>query len=98
MHKPADKRVKAKDYEKLNKPLDLARELKKVMVISIVDEALGTVSSDLEKRLGEPEIRERIEIIQTIALLKSAKILRRVLKVCHSDSSKNHQLKAGMEN
>ena len=62
------------------KYLDLARELKKmwnirVIVILIVFDVLGTVCKDLEKRLGELEIRGRIEIIQTTALLKLARIL-----------------------
>ena len=48
--------VKMKENEKLNKYLDLARELKKlwnmkVMVIPVVIGALGTIRQKLEKRL-----------------------------------------------
>ena len=46
-----------------------------VTVIPIVVEALGTVLKSLRK----PEIRDRIEILQVTALLKSARILRKVL-------------------
>ena len=48
----------------------------KVTVIPIVFGALGTVPKGLE----ELEITVRIETIQTTALLRSARILRRVLK------------------
>ena len=51
----------------------------KVTVIRILVGALGMVPKGLEGRLEELEIR-RIETIQTTALLKSAKILRRVLE------------------
>ena len=42
--------------------------------------ALGTIPRGLEISLGELEIRGRIETIQTTALLRSARILRRVLE------------------
>ena len=48
----------------------------KVIVILILDRALGTASKNMEKRLDELEIRGKTETIQTTALLKSAKILR----------------------
>ena len=47
----------------------------KVTVVPIIDGALGTI---LKKRLGELEIRERIDTVQTTASQKSANILRRV--------------------
>ena len=61
---PADHRVKLKENEKMDKYLDLARELKKlwnmiVKVIPIVVGALGTVPINLEKRLEDLEIRGR---------------------------------------
>ena len=82
---PADHRVKLKEIEKKDKYLDLARELKKlwnmrVKVVPIVIGALGTVPKGLEKSLSELEIKGRIETIQTTALLKSARIIRRVLE------------------
>ena len=47
----------------------------KAIVILIVVGSLGTAPEDQEKRLGELDIRGRIEIIQNTALLKSARIL-----------------------
>ena len=82
---PADHRVKLKEIEKKDKYLDLARELKKqwnmrVKVVSIVIGALGTIPKGLEKSLSKLRIKGRIETIQTTALLKSARIIRRVLE------------------
>ena len=82
---PADDRVKLKENEKMNKYLDLSRELKKlwnmkVKVIPIVVGALGTVRKGLERGLENLEIRGRIDTIQNTALLQSARILRRVLE------------------
>ena len=51
------------------------------MVIPIVIVALDTVPKDwLIQRLEDMEIRERAETIETTALLRSARILRRVLE------------------
>ena len=82
---PADYRIKLKECEKKNKYLDLARELKKlwnlkVTIIPIVIGALGTVTERLIKELGDLEIRGRVETIQTTTLLRTARILRRVLE------------------
>ena len=49
-------------------------------MILIVIGALGTVPKGLEKRLGELKIKGRIETIQILALLRSSRILRRVLE------------------
>ena len=51
------------------------------MVILIVFSAFGTVHIDLEKRLEKLEIRGRIKIIQTTALLRSARILWKVPEI-----------------
>ena len=48
-------------------------------MIPIVIGAFGTVTKKLIKGVVDLETREREEIIQTTALLKSARILRRVL-------------------
>ena len=73
-----------KECEKKDKYLDLARELKKlwnmkVTIIPIVIGALGTVTEGLVQRLEDLEIKGRVETIQTTAILRSARILRRVL-------------------
>ena len=52
----------------------------KVTVIPIVTGALGTVTKGLVQGLKDLGIRGRVETIQTIALLKLARILRRVLE------------------
>ena len=52
----------------------------KLIVIPIVVDALGMTPKGLEKKLGKLEIRGGITIIQTSVLLKSARILRRVLE------------------
>ena len=65
--------------------LDLARELKnlwnmKATVKPIVIGALGTFTKGLVQRLEDLEIKGREETILTKALLRSARILRRVLE------------------
>ena len=52
----------------------------KVTIIPIVIDAFGTVTKGLLKGLEELEIRGRVETIQTITLLRTARILRRVLE------------------
>ena len=82
---PADHRIKLKECEKRDKYLDLARELKKiwnmkVKIIPIVIGAFGTVTKGLLKGLEDLEVGDRVETIQTTALWKTARILRRVLE------------------
>ena len=83
---PADHRIKLKDSEKKDKYLDLTRQLKKklwnmkVTVIPIVIGALGTVTRVLLRGLEDLEISGRVETIQNITLLKTARIPRSVLK------------------
>ena len=66
----SDHKVKIKVTEKIDKCLDLARELKKlgnmkVSVIPNVDRVLGAVLKNLEKWLAELKMRGRIETKQT---------------------------------
>ena len=82
---PADHRVKLKESEKKDKYFDIARKLKKlfnikVTILKIVIGALGTITEELVQGLEELEIRRGTETIQITALLRSTKILRRVLK------------------
>ena len=82
---PAEHRVKLKESAKSDKYLDFTRELKKlwdmkVMIIPIVIGALCTVTKGLVQGLKGLEIRGRVETIQTTALLRSDRILRRVLE------------------
>ena len=79
----ADHRIKLKECEKKDKYLDLAREMKKLLnmqltIIPIVIGAFGTVTKGLLKGVEDLEVGEREETIQTTALLRTARILRRV--------------------
>ena len=81
---PADHRIKLK-YEKKDKYLDLAREWKKlwnmqVTIIPIMISAFGTVTKGLLKGLEDLEVGGRVETIQMTALLRTARVLRRVLE------------------
>ena len=73
---PADDTVKIKESEKEDKYLDLARELRnlrgmRVTVIPIVIGVLGTVPKELGRSMR----------IQTTTLLRSTRILSRVLEI-----------------
>ena len=52
----------------------------KVTVYPIAIGVLGTVTEGLIKELEDLEIRGRVETFQTTSLLRSVKILRRVLE------------------
>ena len=74
-----------KEYEKKNKYLDLARELKKlwnmkVTIAPILIGAFGTITKGLLKGLEDLEVGGRVETIQITTLLRTARILRRVLE------------------
>ena len=82
---PADHRINLKESEKKDKYLDLASELKKlwnmkVTIVPIVIGTLGTITKGLLKGLEDLEVGGRVETIQTTALLRTARILRRVLE------------------
>ena len=51
-----------------------------VTIVPIMIGAFGTVTKGLLKRLEDLEVGGRVETIQTTALLKTARILRRVLE------------------
>ena len=51
-----------------------------MMIILIVIYALGTITKGLILELENLEITGRLETVQTTALLRSARILRRVLE------------------
>ena len=52
----------------------------KVAIIPIVIGAFGTVTKGLLMRLEDLEVGGRVETIQTTALLRTVRILRRVLE------------------
>ena len=80
----SDRKVKLKEYEKKEKSFDLSKKLKKktwemkVTIIPLVFGALGTVTKGLVQGLEDLEITGGEETVPTTALLKSARILRRV--------------------
>ena len=51
-----------------------------MMIVPIVIGAFGTVTKGLLKGLEDLEVGRRVETIQTTALLKKVRILRRVLE------------------
>ena len=70
----------------------------KVTVIPIVIGAFGTVTKGLIKGLEDLEIGGRMEIIQIIKLLKTARIRKRVLETwCHSNSSEKPSAKTDVK-
>ena len=82
---PADHRINLKEYEKKDKYLDLARELKKlwnmkVMIVPIVIGAFEAITKGLLKGLEDLEVGGQVETIQMTALLRTARILRKVLE------------------
>ena len=78
---PAEHRIKLKESEKRDKYQGPARELKKQWNIKVtVIPMLGTVNQGLVQGVEDLEMREQVETIQTTELLRSARILRRVLE------------------
>ena len=53
----------------------------KVTIVPIVIGALGTITKGFLKGLEDLEVGGRVETIQTTALLRTARILRRVLEI-----------------
>ena len=96
-----------KESEKKNKYQDLARELKKqwnkkVTIIPIVIGAFGTVTKGLRKGLKDLGVGERVEIIQTTALLRTVEYWevswRLEQTCCHSNSSEKSSANADVKN
>ena len=74
-----------KEWEKRDKYLNLARELKKlwnmkVTMITIVIGSQSTVTKELVQGLGDLEITRRVKTVQSTAMFRSARILIRVLE------------------
>ena len=79
----ADHRINLKECENKDKYLNLARELKKlwnmkVTIVPIVIGTCGTITKGLLKGLEDLEVGGRVKTIQMTALLRTARILRRV--------------------
>ena len=98
---PANHRINLKEYEKKDKYLDLAKELKelwnmKVTIVTVVIGAFGTITKGLLKGLEDLGFGGHMVPIQMTALLRTARILRRVLEtwwdLLSQSPVKNHQL------
>ena len=67
-----------------------------MMVVIIIK---GTITKELLKGLEDLEVGGRVETIQTTALLRMARILRRVLEICcHSNSSEKPSANTDVKN
>ena len=80
---PADHRVEISQQRKTKSYQDLKRELQKLWslktsIVPIVIGALGTTTKSLEKHLNELNAEVKISQMQTIVLLNSARIIRKV--------------------
>ena len=74
----------------------------KVTTVPIVISAFGTITKGLLKGLQGLEVGGRVETFQMTALLRTARILRRVLKTwgdcCHSNSGEKPSANADVKN
>ena len=79
-----DHGVKLKESERRNKYQNHATKKNhldmKVTVIPMIIGALGTIPKEMINGLEDLEIRERVETIQTTGLMRSVRILTRVLE------------------
>ena len=80
---PGDVRVNETEQEKVEKYQDLTTEIKRLWkventVMHIVTVALRTISRGLEENLRTLGITIKVELIQKVALLGTARILRKV--------------------
>ena len=83
---PMDYHIEEKEEEKTDKYMDLAAEVRrqfreKKVILPIVLRALGTVSAKLSEMLKKLDIEDIIGSLQTVALISSTAILRRVLNL-----------------
>ncbi len=84
---PGDSRTNMKEEEKIERYQEISREIKKLWklketkVIPIVMGCLGTPPKKLDKWLDYLGVNIGVELIQRIALLGSAHILRKVLEL-----------------
>ena len=77
---PADHRMNLTECAKKDKYLDFIEELKRLWNMKGTIGAFGTITKGLLKGLEDLEVGGRVETIQMTALLRTARILRRVLE------------------
>ena len=83
---PMDYHIEEKEEEKTDKYMDLAAEVRrqfreKTVILPIVLGALRTVSAKLSEMLKKLDIEDIIGSLQTVVLISSTAILRRVLNL-----------------
>ena len=84
---PADVRVREKEREKMKKCQDLKREtgrlwkLTTVEVVPVVKGALGSVTKEFDGWTEKLGLTNNVGVMQKIALLGTARILRKVLEM-----------------
>ena len=69
----------------------------KMMFIQIVICALSTVTKGLVRRLEDLEVTGLVETTQATTLLRSARILWRVLETCHLNSNEKPSANASVK-
>ena len=67
-------------------------------ILPIVIGAFSTITKGLLKGLEDLEVGGWVETIQRIALLRTARIMRRVQETCHSNSSEKPSVNADVKN
>ena len=84
---PADVKVGGKEREKVEKYQDLKTEigrlwrLKMVEVVPLVIGALGSVTKEFDGWIKKLQITKNVGVMQKIALLGTARTLRKVLEM-----------------
>ena len=84
---PADLRVEEKEKEKVEKYQDLKKEIRRLWklrnleIVPVVIGALGSVSAEFNRWMGKLGITCNVGVIQTTALLGTARILRKILEM-----------------
>ena len=83
---PMDHHVKEKEEEKIDKYMDLEADVKtqfrvKAVIVPIVLGDLGTIPAKLSESLEKLEIKDVIGSLQTIILISTTAILKRVLNL-----------------
>ena len=84
---PADVRVEEKEKEKVEKYQDLKKEIKRlwklgnVEIVPVVVGALGSVSAEFERWMGKLGMTCNVGVIQKSILLRTTRILRKLLEM-----------------
>ena len=76
---PADERVEEKEkvekYQNLKKEIKRLWNLRNVEIVPVVIRAIGSVSTEFDRRMGKLGITCNVGVMQKIALLGTARIL-----------------------